>query len=76
VTYQRYSAKANIQLGKNLAKLRKSRGLSQDSLAERLGIATRHMQRLESGEHAPSLPLLLDLRKTLKVGWDDIFLGM
>jgi DNA-binding XRE family transcriptional regulator len=76
VTSKRYSAIATKKLGKNLARLRQGTGLSQDSLAERLGIATRHMQALESGTHAPSLPLLLDLHKVLRAKWDDIFAGL
>jgi transcriptional regulator with XRE-family HTH domain len=75
VTYQRYDRAANIKLGKNLAKLRRTLGLSQDALAERLGISVRHMQRVESGKSAPSLPLLLDLYKALKADWNQIFNG-
>jgi len=75
VAYQRYNRAANVKLGRNLAKLRQAVGLSQDRLAERLGISVRHMQRVESGKSAPSLPLLLDLHKALKVDWNGIFSG-
>ena len=73
---KRISPVANARLGKNIARLRRALGISQDALAERLDIATRHMQKLEAGEHAPSLPLLLALRKRLGVRWDDILAGL
>jgi len=76
VKYQRHSPAANAKLGKNLARLRHATGLSQNAMAERLGISTRHLQRVESGQSAPSLPLLLDLYKVLRTTWNEIFSGM
>lgn len=76
VTNPRYSLAASVKLGKNLARLRKSVGLSQAILAERLGISTRHMQRMESGKRTPSLPLLMGLHKNLKANWEDIYAGL
>jgi len=76
VTYKRSSPAANAQLGKNLARLRNSIGLSQADMAERLGISLRHFQRVESGKSAPSIPLLTDLHKIFKTTWDDLFTGL
>jgi DNA-binding XRE family transcriptional regulator len=76
VTYQRSSAAANAKLGNNLARLRNSIGLSQAKMAERLGISLRHFQRVESGESAPSIPLLIDLHKIFKTTWDELFSGL
>jgi transcriptional regulator with XRE-family HTH domain len=76
VTATRFSSTASIRLGKNIARLRRAMGISQDTLAERLNITTRHMQKLEAGEHAPSLPLLLTLHKKLEATWEDIFAGL
>jgi transcriptional regulator with XRE-family HTH domain len=76
VTVTRFSSTASVRLGKNIARLRRALGISQDALAERLGITTRHMQKLEAGEHAPSLPLLLTLHKKLGAKWDDLFTGL
>jgi UDPglucose 6-dehydrogenase len=63
-------------LGKNIAQLRRALGISQDALAERLGITTRHMQKLEAGSHAPSLPLLVTLHKKLGAEWEEMFAGL
>ena len=76
VTYHRSSASANAKIGKNLARLRKAAGVSQAKMAERLGISLRHFQRVESGESAPSIPLLTDLHKILRTTWEEIFLGL
>jgi DNA-binding XRE family transcriptional regulator len=76
VTAIRFSSATSVRLGKNIARLRRAMGISQDALAERLNITTRHMQKLEAGEHAPSLPLLVTIHKTLKTGWEDLFAGL
>jgi len=76
VTYHRSSASANAKIGKNLARLRKAAGVSQAKMAERLGISLRHFQRVESGERAPSIPLLTDLHKILRATWEEIFSGL
>jgi len=76
VKYQRHSPAANAKLGKNIARLRRALGLNQNEMAERLGISTRHLQRVETGQSAPSLPLLLDFYKILRTTWNEIFAGM
>lgn len=40
--------------GEAITKARKRAGISQENLAEQLGISRRHMIRLENGEHLPS----------------------
>jgi len=64
---------AAVKLGKNIAQLRQEIGLTQDSLAERLDVTTRYLQKLERGVHAPSLALLVQLRKSLKTDWNVLF---
>ncbi|UWQ28864.1 helix-turn-helix domain-containing protein [Leisingera sp. M523] len=38
------------QIGANLRALRESRELTQDDLAHSAGLATRHLQKIESGQ--------------------------
>jgi transcriptional regulator with XRE-family HTH domain len=73
---KRFSAQTSARLGKNIARLRRAKGISQDALAERLSVTTRHMQKLEAGDHAPSLPLLVMLRSKLEASWDDLLTGL
>lgn len=44
---------------------RAEHNLTQEELAKRLGVKQPHVARLESGEHAPSIPTLLRLAQRL-----------
>lgn len=72
----RSSPAANRVLGRNIARLRQASGLTQDGLAERLSVTPRYLRKIESGMHAPSVPVLLAARKALKAGWEEIFGGL
>ena len=41
----------------NLRRARKSAGLTQQAMADKLGIGLRHYKKLESGESLGSIPL-------------------
>lgn len=60
--------------GENLKYLRKSKGLTQERLAEDLGISHRQLSRIESGDNFPSVETLekisLYLETDLKVLFD------
>ncbi len=54
-------------LGSRIAKLRKTKGLSQEKLAEALNISSRSLSRIETGANYP-LPETLDkIAEALKV---------
>lgn len=44
-----------ILFGQNLARIRKARGFSQDSMASGCGISRAHYGRIERGEHAATI---------------------
>ena len=60
-------------LGERLKKARKDRGLTQEQLAERAGLSTRHIAKIEKGDVNPSFEVLSTLVKTLGVSFDAIF---
>ena len=60
-------------LGERLKKARKDRGLTQEQLAERSGLSTRHIAKIEKGDVNPSFEVLSTLVKTLCVSFDAIF---
>ena len=66
----------SIRLGRNVSRLRKSLNLTQEALAERLDVSTRHVQSIEGGVRVPSLAVLTRLRKVLGCDWNDLFLGL
>lgn len=60
-------------LGEQLKKARKDRDLTQEQLAERSGLSTRHIAKIEKGDVNPSFEVLSTLVKTLGVSFDAIF---
>ena len=60
-------------IGKNIRKLRKQRGLSQDRLSKLADISYNTVIKLESGGITnPSIDTLQKLAKALDVGVDDL----
>lgn len=54
-------------VGANVRRLRKERGLSQESLAGDAGLAMRHLGRIERGEGNPTVAILARLADVLGV---------
>jgi len=63
------------QFGKNVLRLRRERGLTQEALAEKVGLSTRYTQSIEAGEYFPALPTLAKLREALGASWEELFRG-
>ncbi|HEY3861637.1 MAG TPA: helix-turn-helix transcriptional regulator [Verrucomicrobiae bacterium] len=61
------------RFGRNIAALRERRGLTQEKLAEKMGVSARYVQSLEAGEYFPSLPKLVNLRAALRCQWEELF---
>lgn len=64
---KRKSAKLVDRLGKNIATKRKELGLTQDRLAEAIGVDTETISRFERGVTAPSLATLEVIARYLGV---------
>lgn len=62
--------------GKRLAEVRKSRGLTQEELAEMLDISAVSVTYLETGRRWPRLLTLHRIAKALKVSVADLFAGL
>ena len=59
-------------IGQRIRKNRKAQGLSQETLAEQVGISVTHMSHIETGNTKLSLPVLVDLATVLDVRTDDL----
>ena len=46
--------------------------LTQEDLAEAVGLNARHLQAIEAGDYWPTLPTLKALRKALKTSWETL----
>lgn len=61
------------KLGRRIAELRKSRGLTQPELAKKVGCSTEFISLVERGVNAPSVAGLEKFANTLKVEVIDLF---
>ena len=59
-------------IGQRIRKYRKAHQLSQDALAEKVGISTTHMSHIETGNTKLSLQVLVKLAEILGVHTDDL----
>ena len=59
-------------VGQRIRKVRKARGLSQEELAEKVGISTTHMSHIETGNTKMSLPIFVELAAVLEVRTDEL----
>ena len=50
-------------IGQKIRKFRKGCGLSQEQLAEKVGISTTHLSHIETGNTKLSLPVFVDITK-------------
>ncbi len=64
-----------IRIGQFLKALRKEKGLTQEKLAERLGVSNRTVSRWETGASMPDFDLLIELAKAYEVGVEEILNG-
>ena len=55
-----------------LKKLRAMRGLSQQALADQVGVSREYIARLEGGKHDPPLSTIEKLAKNLRVKIQDL----
>lgn len=60
-------------LGKRIKELRKKAGLTQEKLAELIGIETSSLSGIESGRHFPSLLTAEKIAQTLNIQMKTLF---
>lgn len=60
------------RIGQRIRKYRKAYGLSQEQLAEKVGISVTHMSHIETGNTKLGLPVLVALAEVLQVQCDDL----
>jgi transcriptional regulator with XRE-family HTH domain len=54
-------------VGRNAARLRKERGLTQEQLAERSGLSQQYLSGLEQGRRNPTIMTIYELATALDV---------
>lgn len=61
-----------FEVGQRIRKFRKAYNLSQEQLAEKVGISTTHMSHIETGNTKLSLPVFVDIANALSVKTDEL----
>ncbi|HZN32445.1 MAG TPA: helix-turn-helix transcriptional regulator [Pirellulaceae bacterium] len=59
-------------IGGNVERLRKAKGMSQEELAEAVGISRVFLNRIENGKSSPGAEVLYGLADVLKVTADNL----
>ena len=60
-------------MGKRIQQYRKKKGITQETLAEMLGLSTNHISALECGKYGVKPELLVNIINILGCTADDIF---
>jgi len=63
----RKNARLPKVLGKKMQRIRKKMKITQEQLAEKVGVSTTYIGFIEQGRYAPSLEILEKIAKHLKV---------
>ncbi len=61
------------KIGRNIAKYRKQKGLSQNQLAELLNVTREHLANIEIGAKMPTMGLFIKIAEVLNVPEKEFF---
>lgn len=64
-----------IKIGKFISELRKEKGMTQEQLAEKLGVTQKSVSRWETGKNMPDLSLLQTLSSELDISVSELLDG-
>lgn len=64
-----------IKIGRFIAELRKSKGMTQEEMAERLGVSGKTVSRLENGRNLPDAALFEPVCELLNITLTELFCG-
>ena len=67
------ATKKDYRLGRKVQKLRKEKGLTQEKLAEKVGVSTTWIGYIETGFRRPNLKMVYKIANVLGVKVKDIF---
>lgn len=60
-------------LGSRIQKIRKAKGLSQEELAERVGLSSKYISSIERGNENPTLDTFIKLSSAMDVSIAELF---
>ena len=62
-----------LHIGTTILTARRAKGLTQEALAELVGVRRETIGRLENGQYNPSLKLAMDIAKVFGLTVEEIF---
>lgn len=65
----------NETVGNRICRLRKAKGMSQEVLAEKIGVSSQAVSKWENDQSCPDISLLTQLAKLLDVTVDELLTG-
>ncbi len=65
--------KVNIKLGRKIAKIRKSHKMTQEELADRIGVHYTTLSRIERGESNPPVYTVFKISQALRTSLKELF---
>lgn len=65
--------KRDIRLARKIQKIRKSKGITQEQLAEKVGVSTTWIGYVETAYRIPNLKMIYKIARALGVKVKDIF---
>jgi len=63
----------DFRLGRKIQKIRKSKKLTQEQLAEKIRVSTTYIGYIETGYRRPNLKMIYKIARALNVKVKDIF---
>ena len=66
-------AQVSLSIGKNIAKYRKAKGLTQEELGAKLGVTNQAVSKWESEVSMPDIMLLPEIATVLNITLDDLY---
>jgi transcriptional regulator with XRE-family HTH domain len=66
-------ADLRAQFGKRLRKIRRDKDMTQEQLAEAIGVTMEYISRMEGGRYSPSFQVLEKLAEVLEVEVEEFF---
>lgn len=64
-----------VMFGKNLSRLRRREGMTQEALGEKIGVTNKTVSRWETGKNLPDIEMLQILGAALHVSADELISG-
>lgn len=62
-----------IKIGKNIQKIRKSNGYTQEKLAEEMEVSVRYISDIEQDKSKPSYEVLIKICNVFQISLDQVF---